>query len=178
MVSWKCWQRPNVPNDKQNLLLLSSQPIQLMTRSACVLIAGTQRNFFTSPVNVGYSSLLVFHQPRGPSSLSSGSIAVAKRKKSVSMILATLLVKSSEIISFILAMYSVAVILLQHLLLCSALDLPPSTETLLPPYGKPWGILWYKTKRTQHILTNLEFNLITPFQLIVDNRVKPINRNL
>ena len=34
--------------DKQNLLLFSNQPIQLKTRSACVLVAGTQRNFFTS----------------------------------------------------------------------------------------------------------------------------------
>ena len=56
--------------DKQSLLLFSNQPIQLKTRSACVLVAGTQRNFFTSLVKVGYSSLLVFHQPRGSSSLS------------------------------------------------------------------------------------------------------------
>ena len=34
--------------DKQSLLLFSNQPIQLKTRSACVLVAGTQRNFFTS----------------------------------------------------------------------------------------------------------------------------------
>ena len=39
--------------DKQSLLLFSSQPIQLKTRSACVLVAGTQRNFFTSLVKVG-----------------------------------------------------------------------------------------------------------------------------
>ena len=56
--------------DKQNLLLFSNQPIQLKTRSACVLVAGTQRNFFTSLVKAAYSSLLVFHQPRGSLSLS------------------------------------------------------------------------------------------------------------
>ena len=39
------------------------------------------------------------------------------------------------------------------------------------------GILWYKTKIIQDILINLELNLITLFQLIVDNRVKPINRD-
>ena len=56
--------------DKQSLLLFSSQPIQLKTRSAWVLVAGTQRNFLTSLVKVGYSSLLFFHHPRGSSSLS------------------------------------------------------------------------------------------------------------
>ena len=34
--------------EKQSLLLFSNQPIQLKTPSACVLVAGTQRNFFTS----------------------------------------------------------------------------------------------------------------------------------
>ena len=43
--------------DKQSLLLFSNQPIQLKTRSACVLVAGTQRNFSKSLVKVGYSSL-------------------------------------------------------------------------------------------------------------------------
>ena len=56
--------------DKHSLLLFSNQPIQLKTRSTCVLVAGTQRNLFKSLVKVGYSSLLVFHQPRGSSSLS------------------------------------------------------------------------------------------------------------
>ena len=44
--------------DKQNLLLFSNQPIQLKTRSACVLVAGTQRNL-SSLVKVGYSSLFL-----------------------------------------------------------------------------------------------------------------------
>ena len=56
--------------DKQSLLLFSNQPIQLKTRSTCVVVAGTQRNLFESLVKVGYSSLLVFHKPRGSSSVS------------------------------------------------------------------------------------------------------------
>ena len=56
--------------DKQCLLLFSNQPIQLKTRSTCVVVAGTQRNLFESLVKVGYSSLLVFHQPSGFSFLS------------------------------------------------------------------------------------------------------------
>ena len=68
---------------------------------------------------------------------------------------------------------------LLHFFVCSrnkvvkdALDLPPSPESLLPPYSKPWGILWYKTKRIQDILTNHQLNLITLFQLIVDKLIK------
>ena len=36
----------------------------------------------------------------------------------------------------------------------------------------PTGILRYKTKRIQDILTNIELNLITLFQLIVDKQSK------
>ena len=84
---------------KQSLLLFSNQPIQLITGqysgkwltktifefrgegigcsypwfwSPALLVAGTQKNFFTSLVKVGFSSLLVFHKPRGSSSLSTG----------------------------------------------------------------------------------------------------------
>ena len=43
-------------------LLMSSQPIQLKTLSACVLVAGTQRYFFASLAKVGKSSSLECHQ--------------------------------------------------------------------------------------------------------------------
>ena len=50
--------------DKLRRLLLSSQPIQLKTLSACVLVAGTQRYFFASLAKVGKSSSLERHQSR------------------------------------------------------------------------------------------------------------------
>ena len=40
--------------DRLSLLLLSRKPIQLKTRSACVLVAGTQRNFLASLTRFGY----------------------------------------------------------------------------------------------------------------------------
>ena len=51
--------------DRLSLLLLSRKPIQLKTRSACVLVAGTQRNFLASLTRFGYCSCLPLHQPRG-----------------------------------------------------------------------------------------------------------------
>ena len=48
------------------------------------------------------------------------------------------------------------------------LSLTKKTRTI----ALPTGILRYKTKRIQDILTNIELNLITFFQLIVDKRSK------
>ena len=50
--------------DKLRRLLLSSQPIQLKTLSACVLVAGTQRCFFASLAKMGKSFSFNLHQSR------------------------------------------------------------------------------------------------------------------
>jgi hypothetical protein len=39
--------------ERQSLLLFSRKPIQLKTRSACVLVAGTQRYFLAKVAKVG-----------------------------------------------------------------------------------------------------------------------------
>ena len=58
------------PPDRLSLLLFNRKPIQLNTRSAWVLVAGTHRNFLASLTSVGYCSFLLLHQPKGSWSLS------------------------------------------------------------------------------------------------------------
>ena len=55
--------------DRLSLRLLSSHPIQEKTRSAWVLVAGTQRYLRASLTRVGYSSILILPHPRGSPSL-------------------------------------------------------------------------------------------------------------
>ena len=56
--------------DRQSLLLFNRNPIQLNTRSACVLVAGTQKYFLARVAKVGKTAFLLFHHSRGSLSFS------------------------------------------------------------------------------------------------------------